>query len=90
MQGSLVEELKRLVARAGQPKATLLPAASKAATAFHQAVHSLVYDMLMQKVEYSCFSSKTRHHLVVHLDALCHGPMLSDGIWGLVSTMTSI
>ncbi|KAK9846891.1 hypothetical protein WJX84_000821 [Apatococcus fuscideae] len=49
-QGSLVEELTSLVARAGQPKATPLPAAAKAATAFHQAVHSLVYDMLMQKV----------------------------------------
>lgn len=50
MQGSLVEELWSLVTRAEQPKATFLPAASKATTAFHQAVHSLVYDMLMQKV----------------------------------------
>ena len=50
MQGSLVEDLQNLVVRASQPKATLLPAASKATTAFNQAVHSLVYDMLMQKV----------------------------------------
>ena len=49
-QGSLVEDLQSLVTRASQPKATLLPAATKAATVFHQSVHSLVYDMLMQKV----------------------------------------
>ena len=53
----MVDEIQRLVTSSLQPKATLVPRVSKASAAFHQAVHSLVYDMLMQKVKPPCLTT---------------------------------